>query len=69
MSTPDPHWLRIYPGLYVDGDDALHVYAEELLRFEGTPDTPENRAAVERELVEMVHGLFPGIPTHYVNQD
>ena len=50
---------RLAPGFWVDRDGALHVSIPELLALADLPDTPEDRAAVQRIVDDIIVEHLP----------
>lgn len=60
---PAPQWAagmqRIGPGLYVDGQNDMHVVPEEICRALGIPATPENLEMTAQVARATVLEAFP----------
>lgn len=50
---------RIAPGVYADGQGAMHLFAAELLVANGYADTPENRELVASEARALMRVTAP----------
>jgi hypothetical protein len=58
---------RIAPGVYADGQGAMHIFADELLKAHGYADTEENRELVIREARALMRSANPRAPFEVVD--
>lgn len=67
---PKPGWQLIGPGMYLDTENSMHLFADELLKSMGWPDTKENREMLYRVGPKVVREIFgKDIPAWITSRD
>jgi len=64
-----PGWQMVAPGLYLDSEQQLHIFAHEILTANGYANTAANRKMVEEAISKQFGEIYPEVPVTHTSKE